>query len=503
MFMEKNELLSKLAENGFLASPDFISTIEQNHFEDFFNFVIKLNPKPLFLTKTIYDQFLQIKTPVQNPVIEAQQTQVEVLKPKSTHREQIETKIKIKKNYTPVNRKIDINDWVAYYFDRYNKLRELLQNHEELKNTISIGRALKADGRQNVSLIGMVREIKKTLKGTYVVELEDPTGIINISIKNLDCIKKAEEIVHDEVIGVVGTKSGNFIYAENIVFPEIPERQIKKAEDEVYAVFISDIHVGSNMFLPKEFSQFIDWVNGNIGNEKQRDIASKIKYLFIAGDLVDGVGIYPGQENELTITDIYAQYAEFAKYISKLPEDIQIIICPGNHDAVRIEEPQPPLFKDIAKPIYDLPNVTMVSNPALVNIHNVGNFPGIDILMYHGYSFDHYVSTVPTLRKYNYDRMDLVHEFLLRKRHLAPTHNSTLIHPSAQDFLIIDKIPDVIVTGHVHKAKIGKYKNILTVSSSCFQDRTSFQEKVGHTPEPGRVPILNLKTSELKIMRFK
>ena len=145
----------------------------------------------------------------------------------------------------------------------------------------------------------------------------------------------------------------------------------------------------------------------------------------------------------------------------------------------------------------------MVSNPALINIHNIGDFPGIDVLMYHGYSFDYYISEVPMLRKYGYENIDLIHQFLLRKRHLAPSHGSTLINPMAQDFLLIDKLPDVIVTGHVHKAKIGKYKNILTISSSCFQDRTPFQEKVGHHPEPGRVPILNLKTNELKMLRFK
>ena len=33
-------------------------------------------------------------------------------------------------------------------------------------------------------------------------------------------------------------------------------------------------------------------------------------------------------------------------------------------------------------------------------------------------------------------------------------------------------------------------------------DQTSFQEKVGHHPEPSRVPIVNLKTREMKILKF-
>jgi DNA polymerase II small subunit len=78
-----------------------------------------------------------------------------------------------------------------------------------------------------------------------------------------------------------------------------------------------------------------------------------------------------------------------------------------------------------------------------------------------------------------------------------------LINPTPQDFLIIDKIPDIFVTGHIHKSKVGRYRNILNLNCGCFQDKTSFQEKVGHEPEPGRVPIVNLQTSEVKMMRFK
>jgi len=512
--MEGNELISRIIAKGFLASPDLSTALKEENIEQFLDFLKNLESRPLFINKEIYEKFIKtVDTSkelgvnaaiLQEPDSDefAEPAQVTVIRP-TEKRESSESKVKIKKNYISINKKIDINDWVAYYFDRYNKLRDVLQNREELKSTIAIGRAQKLDGRQNVALIGMVRDIHKTMRGMYFVVLEDPTGTIKICFKSPECIRKAEEIVFDEVIGVIGTKSGELLYAENVIFPEIPERPIKKAEQEVYAAFISDIHVGSNMFLPKEFSQFIDWTKGDVGNEKQREIAKKVKYLFVTGDLVDGVGIYPGQENELLIPDIYAQYNEFAKYISQVPEDIQIIICPGNHDALRMEEPQPALFKDITKPIYDLSNVTMVSNPALVNIHNIGNFPGIDVMMYHGYSFDHYVSDVPALRKYGYDNIDKVQEFLLRKRHLSPSHGSTLIHPAAQDFLVIDKLPDVLVTGHIHKAKIGRYKNIATVSSSCFQDRTAFQEKIGHHPEPGRIPMLNLKTNELKILRFK
>ena len=78
-----------------------------------------------------------------------------------------------------------------------------------------------------------------------------------------------------------------------------------------------------------------------MGNEAQKELASQVKYVFVVGDLVDGVGIYPGKDKELTITDIYSQYEECATLLAKIPKHIKIIVCPGNHDAMRVAEPQP------------------------------------------------------------------------------------------------------------------------------------------------------------------
>ncbi|MCD6371665.1 MAG: DNA-directed DNA polymerase II small subunit, partial [Candidatus Aenigmarchaeota archaeon] len=479
------EKLKLFVENGFLISPNL--EIKEEDAVPFLNYLKRLKEKPFVISEKIYSEFLKEKTP----------KKVEVIRPHTFKREHIETKVKVKKNYVPVNKKLDIKDWVTYYYDRYNKLSNILQNREELRGAMSISRILKSNERQNVALIGMVRDIQKTFSGLTILEVEDPTGSVKVILKNPEVAKKADEIVYDEVLGVVGVKSKNVVYADSIIFPDIPERPLKKAEDEVYAVFISDVHVGSNMFLPKELNKFISWLQGKTGDQKQREISSKVRYLFITGDLVDGVGVYPGQEKELLINDIYDQYDAFAKYFVNLPDDIHVIIAPGNHDALRLAEPQHTLFKDISKPVYDLPNVTMVSNPALVNIHNIGNFPGFDVLMYHGYSLDYYATNVPSLRKTGYDRADLLMNFLLKKRHLAPTHGSTLINPEPQDFLVIDKIPDIFATAHIHKSKVGRYKNILNIASSCFQDKTSFQEKVGHNPEPARVQIINLKTTEV------
>ena len=102
-----------------------------------------------------------------------------------------------------------------------------------------------------------------------------------------------------------------------------------------------------------------------------------------------------------------------------------------------------------------------------------------------------------------YDRADLIMQFLLNKRHLAPTHTSTLYIPDVkQDPLVIEKLPDIFITGHIHKSTIKNYRNITLVCGSCWQAKTPFQEKVGHNPEPARVPVLNLQTRNFKLLKF-
>ncbi len=262
--------------------------------------------------------------------------------------------------------------------------------------------------------------------------------------------------------------------------------------------------MGSKLFLPEEFNKFVKWLRGEVGSDAQRDVARKVKYLFVIGDLVDGIGVYPGQETELSIPNIQDQYTEFARLISQIPQDKRIIICPGNHDSQRLAEPQPEFDREFAKALWDLPNATLVTNPSYINIHSSPEFPGFDVLMYHGYSFDYYIATVDAIRTQGgYDRADLVMKFLLQRRHLSPTHNATLYIPDPKkDPLVIDKIPDFFVTGHIHKAAAAMYRNITLISGSCWQAKTNFQEKMGHNPEPARVPLVNLQTRQVKMLRF-
>ncbi len=401
----------------------------------------------------------------------------------------------------------EIQDFVSYFNERYKTLERLLRGRQELDNVTVVKRALQKEEREPVAVIGLVKKIEETKNNNIIIALEDSTGEIKalISKSKKELYDGGKSLVLDEVVGVVGVAGKGIIFVEKIVWPEVPVyNELKKSPVEEYAIFLSDIHVGSKQFLAAAFEKFLKWINGEMGDEKQRALVNKIKYIFIVGDIVDGVGIYPGQENDLEMTDIYEQYATCGKLLAQIPRHMKIIMCPGNHDAMRLAEPQLPLYEDMAKPLYDLPNAVMVSNPALVNVGKTEGFPGITVLMYHGYSFDYYIANVDEIRNNGgYDRADLVMKYLLQRRHLAPTHASCMYIPFRDsDPMVIGKIPDIFATGHLHKTSVSNYRNITLICGSCWQGKTAFQEKMGHNPEPARVPLVNLQTREVKILRF-
>jgi len=414
-----------------------------------------------------------------------------------------DSSVQILTNETFQPKKIEVPDFVNYFRGRYNYFKNLMINRPELSNATSISRLTPG---AKTSIIACILDIKRLPTGTAKLLLEDLSGQVTaiISAKSPEAFAKIDSLCQDEVLAFKGSASKSVFFVDDVVWPDIMQKPKNTTPDEVYLATLSDIHIGSKKFLPKNFNKFIKWINGKYGSEKQRELAKKTKYVAVVGDIVDGVGIYPTQEKELQITDIYKQYDVTAKFFSHIPDDKQIIMIPGNHDAMRIEEHQPKLYKDLATPLYDLPNIHHAPNPANVIIHKQDDFPGVHLLMYHGYSFDYFVENIASLRTAGgYDAADKLWEFLLKRRHLAPTYGATLSLPMSEDPLLIKQVPDIAISGHIHKAKIGNYKGVLCISCSCFQDTTSFQQKMGHTPTPGFVPITNLQTGKAWTLRFK
>ncbi|MFH1210672.1 MAG: DNA-directed DNA polymerase II small subunit [archaeon] len=544
--MMNNETVKNFLEQGYLISPDMMEEEVDDKFLQDLDKKIRTATKPIVINKDIhriinktrkplevinwnefeksralmekgkngkvYETFLDLmgynidgetKEKLDTILEEIKKPEEEV---ELTNGEGIEYNVIVLESYKEGAKKREVQDFVTYFKSRYNSLKEILMNRSDLQNTVSINRLTGKTKVPRAEVIGIIMEKRTTKNGSISLTIEDPTGQITVIVnKNKpELVNFAKNLVEDEVIGIKGGLSGQVIFANEILVPDIPlTKEKKKAPEEAYAIFLSDLHIGSNLFLAKDFMRFVDWINCKSGSKEQKEVAKKTKYMFIVGDIVDGVGIYPEQDKELAIKDIRKQYEKAAELIGLIRKDIKIVVCPGNHDALRISEPQPALGEDMAPDLLKIPNVMMVSNPALINIHSSKDFPGFDVLMYHGYSFDYYASNVDYIRMGGgYDKPELIMRFLLQKRHLAPTHASTLYVPDSKDVMVINKAPDFFITGHIHRAAIGNYNNITMVCSSCWQSKTAFQEKVGHHPEPSRVPIVNLKTREIKMLKF-
>ena len=265
-------------------------------------------------------------------------------KTKTNHEDNVNVEVIENHHYEPC--KLKAQDFVIYFRNRYSQLKNLLLNRAEAGDAISISRAKQIRG-SNITIIAMISDLKKLPTGTYRLEVEDLTGkTVAIISKNSEALQKAEQLTYDEVVALKGSFSKSAMFVNDIIWPDIPQIEIPACNEEVYAAFSSDIHIGSKMFLKENFEKFIAWLNGELGDETQKKIAEKVKYVFFIGDLVDGVGIYPGQESELTVTDIGEQFRAVVDYLKQIPKDKKIILCPGNHDSIRLNEPQPRFSKE-------------------------------------------------------------------------------------------------------------------------------------------------------------
>jgi DNA polymerase II small subunit len=379
-----------------------------------------------------------------------------------------------------------VEDFVAYFRDRYKQQSAILKQRNCDMPILKCDQLQKSPSSK-ARLIAMVSDKRITSKGNLWLEVEDESANAKVLISSKEPIfKQAQNILLDDVIAFDGRVSENFFIANQISWPDIPViRNEPKCESDLAIAYLSDLHLGSRFYLEKPFKRFLKWLKGE---DSKEELASKVKYICIAGDIVDGIGVYPSQEKELTIKDIYAQYEEFDKIMEQIPDYIEVIVGPGNHDAVRRSDPQPFIPMDLIKS-----DVKKIGSPSCVQIESFNH------LIYHGTSLDSIISNMSGL---SYAKPEGPMIEMLKRRHLSPIYGENLIVPELHDFLVVSQEPDVLHMGHIHKNAYARYRGTLVVNSGTFQDRTDFQIKMGHIPSPCVVPILELKSQQLSHIKF-
>jgi DNA polymerase II small subunit len=390
-----------------------------------------------------------------------------------------------------------IDEYLEYFQDRFHRLSQLLRRRMDSRSAGSLRDAFRAHPRSRVKVLCMVTEKRESKHGVFL-RVEDPevtTTVLIPQAASSRLLEKAKSILPDQVVCLCLLKGRrNSLTVEDVLLPDVPQRQPRTAGEPVWVALISDLHVGSREFMSDEFSRFTQWLNGKYGDSSLRDIAGGVKYVVIAGDIVDGVGIYPNQMKELAIQDVFKQYDMAARFLEQIPEYIELVVIPGNHDATRKALPQPALAKEYAAPLYETRTPLSLGNPATVSIH------GIRFLLYHGRSLDDVLATAADM---NFHSPERAMRLLLQSRHLAPSYGQrTLIAPERRDHLVIDEVPDIFHTGHVHVMKHDSYRGTLMVNSGAWQKQTVYQRNLGLVPTPAIIPVVNLQTRRVVTIDF-
>ncbi|MCW7073529.1 MAG: DNA-directed DNA polymerase II small subunit [Methanophagales archaeon] len=476
------EIVKRFAELGYQVQPDVIDLLRQYQLEQ----GVGINEIAEWVAKSLDSSSIFVISGEQIAELIKQQQQQQHRAPK-----QRRAPPGIVKSFSNSGNSVQQGDFLQHFISRYEEIGGIIKRRMN-SSQIRFVRNTRTD--EDVSVVGMVSSVNKTARGNLLVDLEDPSGHIPV------VIPPHNEVIPDEVIGVTGTltRSG-YLFAHRLVYPDVPLHKSASAqsslplasscedEEPEYALFISDMHVGSHTFREDAWDSFVDWLR-----EEARSRGIDIGYLIVAGDIVDGIGVYPGQENDLAIADIEEQYKTAARCLRRIPGGIHVVLAPGNHDAVRSAEPQPPLYEDFQR--FFSSDTCFVSNPAYIKIGSR------IVLIYHGQSFDDFVNSVSRL---NYSKPEDMMVEMLRRRHIAPIYgNSVSIIPDGHDYGVINPIPDILHCGHTHTVGIARYRDVLLINSGTWQSQTQYQKKRGISPVVGCATLVELSQMKTKVLDF-
>ncbi len=398
-----------------------------------------------------------------------------------------------------------LNDIISCFNSRLEKIKRMLVSSGRLPNRpietsqLSRDKSRFSNSNNTATIVGLVNDVRHKGENLHF-KVEDTSGEIFCVLRppramdNSPAAKRRNTIaigglMEDDVVGVTGfinPGSRDMLIVDDIHLAPTPKHTKRRAEDNqaVSAAFISDIHVGSKTFLHSQWEKLVKWFH-------EDPLAKTIKYLVLSGDAVDGVGIYKDQDKELEIVDIYHQYEEVARLTELLPDWVETIILPGNHDAVRPAEPQPALDPMIQQYFN---RATFVGNPCDFSLH------GVRTLSYHGVSIMDFVSSI---KRVTFGEPEIAMEEMLERRHLAPSWGGkTPLSPEPEDHMVIEEIPDIFVTGHVHGHHCGDYKGTTLIQSSTWQDQTGYMRMLGFQPKPCILTVVNLNTHKTASIPF-
>ena len=508
--------LRKLYAAGYQLTPEAYSVINSvQNIDDFIDRILQLKldkailsdedikilleTKEVSATKVSSDEKnkAQSESKGKDKIIETSKEKEQKTGVLSPRKEKISPDLEILKSPQIQNISSSVTSFHQYFESRFDSIASIFRRRRDITNLTLTSDLEKNKRRDKISLISIIYKKQKTRKGNFILELEDKTGKITaiITTYNPDLAYKAEFILDDSILCFIGDWNGDVLNVRDVYWPDVPyNHKPNYSREEVLGLFISDIHVGSKNFAEKLFLKVEKLLNSSLESDKYNAVGEKIKYVFVAGDVIDGVGVYPGQVDDLALENIHLQYLQATKYFEKFRDDIEILIIPGNHDGARAAEPQTPILKDFAPELYGLDNVHLLGSPAYIKAHNV------EVLMTHGNSIMDINSAISAIP--HETSIPAMME-MLKNRHLVPIYGKrTSIAPEPVDQLVITQIPDILHAGHTHIAGDEDYKGVTIINSGTFQYQTSYQKSMNINPTTGSTYVINFQNLQRTVIDF-
>ncbi len=392
----------------------------------------------------------------------------------------------------PASTRPPLEAYEGLFAYRFRTLARMLRGRPELTGAVPVAELPRTE--RAGAVIVMIDEVRQTAeKHHLILKVEDESGSAEVLVPRDSAVAR-QTFLPDEVVGLTlnfGRERARLPRVVSVHRPDIPvSRALGRAARPTRALFLSDLHIGSRSFLSDAWGELIGFLRGE---GPRAEVARSIDHVVIAGDLVDGIGIYPNQERDLAIKDVFEQYAELGRRLAELPPRLNVVVIPGNHDAVCPAEPQPALPPQLGRGLPS--NVRMVGNPSTFALE------GVVVEAYHGRSFDDLIPALPGL---TYARPTEVMKRMLAMRHLAPIYGGrTPLAPLARDGLVIDPAPDILVTGHAHTYGVDQYRGVLLLNVSTWQAETEYQRMRNISPVPAHAAVVGLHDLSVETLDFE
>ncbi|MDI6798444.1 MAG: hypothetical protein QMD12_00360 [Candidatus Aenigmarchaeota archaeon] len=384
VFMEKPEVIRKFLEKGCQLDSESLNFFYQSQgkINHFLTKIEKLAEKPTTVTFDLVKKLLEIKE---------KEYDVEVIKKVS--------------NWKGV---AAVGDLIDFLLRRYESMKRFLVNRLDLINPISINKITQKT--RKFSLIAMVKEKNEDEKSLIV---EDTTGELTVFFD--EKVKDSyDDLVLDEVLGLVCEKENGTVKVKDLLFPDIPlKREINKTKEDVFCLFVSDLHMDSDDFLRDSYEKFLSWV-------KKTDYEKF--YIFVLGDV--------SKEEE-----------DIKNFFGSLPDNSFKIFLKGAVD-----------------PDIQIGDLTL-RDPSMLKIENV------ICLVCHGDFFHPY----QTIWKNKTAENILLN--LLKKRHINPVFSNRIYE---KDPFLLDLVPDIFVSGFFHYPSAMNYKGTTIITTGSFVSEPIF-----------------------------